>query len=87
MKAKGRNDIVKRKHDHLKITVRKRVQVGSAGFERYRLIHNELPEINFGKVEADALVVYPNPIQEVIQLGGTVVGRICWRSLNKLSGK
>ncbi len=40
-----------RKKDHIRIATSDKVQIGSAGFERYRFVHNALPEINFAKID------------------------------------
>lgn len=43
--------MTQRKLDHLKICLNQPVEVGSAGFEDYRFVHNALPEIDFGKID------------------------------------
>lgn len=44
--------ITKRKKDHLRIALSGQSQVGSTGFEKYRFVHNALPEINFDDIDA-----------------------------------
>ncbi len=44
------NKIRKRKLDHIRICLKKNVEAGNPGFDRYRLIHAELPEINFDDI-------------------------------------
>lgn len=43
--------ITKRKRDHLRIATSDVSQTGSNGFERYRFVHNALPEINFDDID------------------------------------
>lgn len=41
----------KRKTEHIRICLEEEVEVGAAGFERLRFVHNALPEIDFGKID------------------------------------
>lgn len=50
MRKKG--NIKKRKLDHLKIAVSDISQIGDSGFSNYKFLHNALPEIDFGEVDA-----------------------------------
>ncbi len=43
----SQDKIVSRKKDHLRIALSKHSQTGDNGFNRYRFVHNALPEINF----------------------------------------
>ena len=45
------NSIQQRKKDHLKIALSDISQTGVNGFEKYRFIHNALPEINFDDID------------------------------------
>jgi len=40
-----------RKNDHLKISLEKRVEYGNPGFDKYRLKHHALPEIDFDAID------------------------------------
>lgn len=46
--------IIKRKKDHLKIAISPVSQIGNPGFDKYRFIHNALPEIDFNKIDTSA---------------------------------
>jgi isopentenyl-diphosphate delta-isomerase len=43
--------IEKRKAEHLKFALSPKAQIGNPGFDRYRFIHNALPEIDFDKID------------------------------------
>lgn len=43
--------IVKRKKDHLKVALSEISQVGNPGFDKYRFVHNALPEFDFNTIE------------------------------------
>ncbi len=43
--------IEKRKADHLRICIERKVEAGSTGLENYRLIHRSLPEIDFDRID------------------------------------
>lgn len=43
--------IIKRKKDHLQIALSKISQVGNPGFDKYKFVHNALPEINFDSID------------------------------------
>jgi len=48
----GRKEIIgKRKLDHLRLALSDISQVGSPGFEKYKFLHNALPEIDFDKID------------------------------------
>ncbi len=49
------NNIQDRKKDHVELTIDEGTQYHqSAGFDRYRFIHNALPEVNFDEVSTEA---------------------------------
>lgn len=51
-------DIRDRKKDHVELTVTEGTQYAqSAGFERFRFIHNALPEVNFNEVSTEATLL------------------------------
>jgi isopentenyl-diphosphate delta-isomerase len=49
--SRNKKDISQRKRDHLKIALSDESQIGNTGFDRYRFIHNALPEIDFDKID------------------------------------
>lgn len=82
--------IQKRKIDHLRIATSDKSQVGSAGFENYRFVHNALPEINFDNIDASTAflgkkVNYPFFIS--CMTGGIKEGRSINRNLAKAAQK
>ena len=46
-----RKKIGKRKLDHLRLALSDISQVGDPGFEKYKFVHNALPEIDFDKID------------------------------------
>lgn len=51
-------DIRDRKKDHVELTVTDETQyTQSSGFERFRFIHNALPEVNFSEVSTEATLL------------------------------
>lgn len=44
----------KRKKDHMDICLKKQVESKTNGFERYRFIHNAMPEIDFDEIDTSA---------------------------------
>lgn len=48
-------DIKKRKSDHIKLALSPKSQIGFAGFDMYRFVHNALPEIDFGKIDTSTV--------------------------------
>ena len=84
------SQITKRKKDHLKIALSSKAQVGSAGFEKYRFVHNALPEINFDKIDTSTKflgkkVNYPFFIS--CMTGGVKEGKRINRNLAKAAQK
>ena len=84
------NDIKKRKLDHLKIALSDGAQIGSAGFDGYRFIHNALPEIDFDKIDTSVnflgtKVAFPFFISCIT--GGIKEGKRINRNLAKAAQK
>lgn len=48
---KKKDQISQRKKDHIKIALSVVSQTGDAGFGKYRLVHNALPEIDFDEID------------------------------------
>lgn len=51
MKIAFSQETEKRKKEHLKLALSTQAQVGTNGLERYKFIHNSLPEIDFDKID------------------------------------
>lgn len=84
------NEITKRKKDHLKIALSDGAQIGSAGFDRYRFIHNALPELNFDDIDTSTTflgkqISYPFFIS--CMTGGIEEGKKINRNLAKAAQK
>lgn len=47
----SKEETQKRKVDHLRIALSDKAQIGDAGFDKYRFVHNALPEIDFDKID------------------------------------
>lgn len=45
------SDISKRKRDHLRHALCDDAQIGDAGFDKYKFLHNALPEIDYDKID------------------------------------
>jgi isopentenyl-diphosphate Delta-isomerase len=84
------SDIKKRKKDHLVYALSDESQIGDAGFDGYRFIHNALPEINFDEIDTttpflNKKVNYPFFIS--CMTGGVDKGRSLNRNLAKAAQK
>jgi len=84
MRNRKKLSIQQRKKDHLKIALSPQAQIGNAGFENYKFIHNALPEIDFDKIDLSAKflgkkVSYPFFIS--CMTGGVTEGKIINRRL------
>ncbi len=82
--------IANRKKDHLKIALSDGAQIGDAGFDKYRFIHNALPEINFDDIDTTTSflnkeVAYPFFIS--CMTGGIEEGKKINRNLAKAAQK
>ena len=82
--ASKKNETRARKIDHLKFATSVLSQVGNPGFDRYRFVHNALPEINFDKVDPSTVflnkkVDYPFFIS--CMTGGIIQGEKINRNL------
>jgi len=79
-----------RKTDHLLICLKQDVEVGSTGFEKYRFVHQSLPEIDFKEVDTSVEFLSKKlsaPILISSMTGGTArAGRIN-RNLAKAAQK
>jgi isopentenyl-diphosphate delta-isomerase len=75
MKMKKANSILDRKRDHIDINLNKDVSsLLSNGFERYRLIHCALPELNYSEVDLSTTlfnIKLGNPLLISSMTGGT----------------
>lgn len=49
--SKNKKGIVQRKLAHIEIVLKEDVEKGSNGFEKYKFVHNALPEINFDEID------------------------------------
>lgn len=76
--------IFKRKKDHLVFALSDAAQIGDPGFNRFRFVHNSLPEVNFDKIDTSTSflgkkVNYPFFIS--CMTGGVVRGKSLNRNL------
>lgn len=83
-------EIKKRKKDHLIHALSASARIGNTGFERYRFIHNALPEIDFSGIDTSATflekkVDYPFFIS--CMTGGIDKGKRINRNLAKAAQK
>lgn len=84
------DNIEKRKKDHLRIATSDISQTGNPGFDRYRFVHNALPEIDFDKIDTSTTflgkkVNYPFLIS--CMTGGVAEGKKINRNLAKAAQK
>lgn len=84
------HDIKQRKKDHLRIALDEISQTGINGLEKYRFVHNALPEINFDDIDLSATflgrkVNYPFFIS--CMTGGVAEGKKINRNLAKAAQK
>lgn len=83
-------EIKKRKKDHLVHALSEESQVGNAGFENYRFIHNSLPEINFDEIDTSTIFLKKRvnyPFFVSCMTGGINKGKIINRNLAKAAQK
>jgi len=92
----SKSNTERRKKEHLKIALSDEAQIGSAGFEKYRFVHNALPEIDFDKIDTSTTfpanagklgkkVSYPFFIS--CMTGGLEKGTVINRNLAKAAQK
>src|SRR6266498_1787602 len=83
-------NITQRKKDHLRIALDPISQTGNSGFEKYRFIHNALPEIDFDEIDLGTTflgkkVKYPFFIS--CMTGGVAEGKKINRNLARAAQK
>ncbi len=83
-------DIKQRKKDHLRIAMDPVSQTGTNGFEKYRFVHNALPEIDFDEIDLGTTLLgkkvnYPFFIS--CMTGGVAEGKKINRNLAKAAQK
>lgn len=88
--SKKTSEVPKRKIDHLRIALSDESQVGNPGFDRYRFIHNALPEVNFDSIDTSTQflgkkVAFPFFIS--CMTGGVEKGKLINRNLAKAAQK
>lgn len=84
------SEIIKRKKDHLRYALSAVTQIGNPGFDKYRFMHNALPEVNFDKIDPSTTFLgkkinYPFFIS--CMTGGVTEGKDINRNLAKAAEK
>lgn len=88
--VKNIEEIKNRKVDHLKIATSEKSQVGDPGFDKYRFIHNTLPEINFDNINTTTTFLgkkVSSPFFISCMTGGIAEGKKINRNLAKAAQK
>ncbi len=83
-------EIKKRKIDHLKIATSDISQSGNPGFDKYRFIHNALPEVNFDEIDTSTNFLgkkVDSPFFISCMTGGIAEGKKLNRNLAKAAQK
>lgn len=87
---KNLSQTIRRKKDHLKIALSEASQVGNPGFDRFRFIHNALPDVDFYKVDTSTIFLgrkIKSPFFISCMTGGVKEGERLNRNLARAAQK